>query len=308
MEFLSLQESLPRILNDRGYAGNKIMNKYDNNDKKELLPSNEENTNDFYSEQTETLEQNKKEISIRTIILLHGFGVRGFFWEPFIHGSLDGKFHQIFAPDLDFTNINTAISSTIDTVKTIIDKYHSLGPIYLVGHSLGSVLAALCVQELGSAISKVVLLSPPIGDNHTSERGLRLQRWLVQYKLLPGFLTRPRFFTKRTPKKIQKRLWKQAIPETPELIAAVITSHWFHTEKINTTFPIPTLVIASKKDKVVPFVQSETFAKKIGAELWMLDDVGHDDLVYAPNVASKVIDKIILFCLGKELATFRYEK
>ena len=284
------------------------MNESEIGSNKDFEQIDERKNDSLQLDQIEVYGQNKKEASIRTLILLHGFGVRGFFWDPFIHGPMDGKFHQMFAPDLDFTNINIAISSTIDTVKTIVNKYKSLGPIYLVGHSLGSILAALCAQELGPVISKVILIAPPFGDNYTSQRILKLQRWLIQHELLPGFITRPSFFTIKTPKKVQKNLWKNVIPESPELIQSVITNHWFHTEKINTIFPMPTLIIASKKDKVVPFVQSEALAKKIGAEFWLLDDAGHDDFVYAPNIASRVIDKIVLFLLGKELAVFRYEK
>ena len=238
-------------------------------------------------------------VELNTLILLHGFGVRGFFWEPYKRSTLETKFHHIFTPDLDFTTLESAITSSREYVRQIVDKYGGAGPIFLVGHSLGGILAVLAAQELGaSAVKKVIVIASPYGENKIGDTTLKIQRWLVKHDwLLPGFITRPRFFTKKTPKKIQKDLWKKVVKETDEFIDAVLTKRWFHTDIIKEPLQQESMVIASKHDKVVPFGQAENFAKAIGAKFVAYEKVGHNDFVYAPKVASKVVDQIITFLL-----------
>jgi predicted alpha/beta hydrolase family esterase len=242
----------------------------------------------------------KEPMKIRTLIMLHGFGVRGFFWDPYKHSDLQNKFHHIFTPDLNFKNIKTAVESTRDTVSFYHDKYGKLGPFYLVGHSLGGILAAILAKELGpEVISKIVLIASPYGESRSSERSIKIQRWLIKHdRLLPGFLTRPAFFTKKTPKNIQKTLWNKTVKETPEFIDEIISQKYFHTDLFTQPLVQKALVIASKHDKTVNIEQAETFAKVLGADTKIYEKVGHNDLVYAPNVASKVIQDINDFLLG----------
>ena len=241
----------------------------------------------------------KEPIKIRTLIMLHGFGVRGFFWDPYKRSSLEHKFHQVFAPDLDFTNIEVAIESTKRLIQNYYEKYGKLGPIFVIGHSLGGILASIAAKDLGiEVIKKVILMATPFGENNASKRSIGFQRWLIKNDwLLPGFLTRPRFFTKKTPKKIQKDLWKKVVKENNEMIDHIISSKWFHTELFLKPLQQETLIIASRDDKVVNIEQAEAFAKVLRAKTKIYEKVGHDDLIYAPNVAKKVIEDIIEFLL-----------
>jgi predicted alpha/beta hydrolase family esterase len=231
--------------------------------------------------------------------MLHGFGFRGFFWDPYRHSDLQNKFHHIFTPDLNFENIKTAVESTLDTVLFYHDKYGKLGPFYLVGHSLGGILAAIIAKELGpEVIDKIVLIASPYGETASSERSIKFQRWLIKHDwLLPDFLTRSAFFTKKTPKDIQKTLWNKTVKETPEFIDEIISKKYFHTDLFSQPLVQKSLMIASKHDKTVNFEQTEVFAKILGASTKIYEIVGHNDLVYAPNVASKVIQDIIEFLL-----------
>ncbi|OLS20901.1 MAG: 2-succinyl-6-hydroxy-2,4-cyclohexadiene-1-carboxylate synthase [Candidatus Heimdallarchaeota archaeon LC_3] len=242
--------------------------------------------------------ESKKPIEIKTLVMLHGFGVRGFFWDPYKRSSLEHKFHQIFTPDLDFTNVDTAIESTKKVILNYFEKYGKLGPIFILGHSLGGILASIAAKDLGTeVIKKVIIIASPYGENNSSKRTIGLQRWFIKNDwLLPGFLTRSRFFTKNfTPKKIQKDLWKKAVKETDEMIDKIIATKWFHSGMFDKPLAQETLIIASRDDKVVKIEQVEEFAKVIGAKTKIYEKVGHDDLIYAPNVANKVINDIIEF-------------
>jgi len=215
-------------------------------------------------------------------------------------------FHQIITPDLDFSDLETAISSTEETIRSICDKYSSLGPIFLLGHSLGGILAAVTAKSLGKdLISKVVIIASPYGESVSGDRSIKFQRFLIHHSwLLPGFLTRPRFFTKKfTPKKIQKDLWGRVVKESPRFIDEIIAKKSFHTDIITGKLPQRSLVIASRNDRVVPFMQTQRFAEVIGAETLTFDNVGHDDLIFGPTVAEKVVEGVIGFLLGKEFTT-----
>ena len=51
------------------------------------------------------------------IVCLHGFGVRGFYWEPLLQTSLNRKPFQLLPPDLDFTTLETAFVSAVERVQ-----------------------------------------------------------------------------------------------------------------------------------------------------------------------------------------------
>lgn len=242
-------------------------------------------------------EHTKEAVKIKTLVMLHGFGVRGFFWDPYIHSNLQNKFHQIFAPDLDFTTIEVAIKSTKQLVIDYHQRYGNMGPIFILGHSLGGILAAILAKELGpNIIEKIVIMASPYGEYSSSERNINIQRWFIKHDwLLPGFLTRRVFFTKKTPKKIQKALWKKTVKESNEFIDQIITKKMFHTELFSEPLKQESFVIAGKHDKSVKIDQTIKFAKVLGSKTKIYENVGHNDLVYAPNIATKVIEDIIQF-------------
>jgi pimeloyl-ACP methyl ester carboxylesterase len=238
-------------------------------------------------------------LTLKTLVFLHGYGVRGFFWEP-IKTFFESKFPQIFLPDLDMADLETLINSTKNYLKNLVEKYET--NIFLVGHSLGGVIGAICAQDLPEVVYKFVAIATPFGDQQIPLKGLT--RFLIRNQLIPDFLSRPRFFSKQTPKEVQKALFKKVIPESDALIDIILADQWFHTELFNQPLKQESMVFASESDKIVPWTQTEIFAEKIGARFQKFsknENVGHDDYVTAPKISQQISDQIMNFFLeGKD--------
>lgn len=236
---------------------------------------------------------------MRVLILLHGFGVRSFFWEP-ITTFFESKFPQIYIPDLQMDNRTVLLESTKKYILDIKQKANS--DIYLVGHSLGGVVSALLAQELGpDVIKKVVFIATPYGEQKIPFKSLT--RFMIKHQLIPNFVSRPRFFSKKnTPKKVQKRIFKQVVPESDEMIEEILQEKYFHTDLIKVPLPQESLFFISEADKVVPFNQSKKLAEILGSKVVLYTKerrIGHNDYITGPVVAKEVSDKIIEFFIGE---------
>ncbi len=235
---------------------------------------------------------------MRTLILLHGYGVRSFFWEP-IKTFFESKFPQIYVPDLHMENPTELVASTKEYVQQIKNN-HPDADIYLVGHSLGAVVALLLAQELGSdTVKKVVLLAIPYGEQKIAFKSLT--RFFIKYRLIPDFLSRPRFFSKQTPKQVQKRMFKQVIPESEQMIDAILQEKFFHTDLIKGKLTQECLVLCSDSDKVAPVEQSVALGELVGAKIIRYPKerkIAHNDYITAPTVAEEVSTIIVEFFKG----------
>jgi len=235
-------------------------------------------------------------LTFKTLIFLHGYGVRGFFWDG-IKPFFESKFPQIFSPDLQLKDIDTLIESTKVYITNIANKYDTT--IYIIGHSLGGAIGALACQDLGTEIiHKFAGIAVPFGEQQISFK--KLSRILVRYSLIPSFISRPRFFSKQTPKSVQKSLWKKVVKESDELQEILFSDQWFHTDNLNKTLAQDSLIITSESDKIVPWEQSQEIAKGIGAKLHIFkkdQKVAHNDYVTAPIISQEVAKRILEFFL-----------
>ncbi|WP_455382390.1 alpha/beta fold hydrolase [Salinispira pacifica] len=225
----------------------------------------------------------------QTVIFLHGYGVRGSFWSGFARAFARGEggaFDRVLTPDLDMTDVETLMETTATLVA---EEAESRGPVCLVGHSMGGAVAAVTAQRLGSsAVRKLVCIATPYGGN--SARGTGLIRFLIRHRLIPDFVARPRFFT-RAPVYVQKAMFAKVVPENRAMQEAAMAEKYFHTELLGGSLPLPSMVIASEADRVVPSSQCRELSERIGATLHLFgpsDRVGHDDFVAAPEIALEV--------------------
>ena len=235
---------------------------------------------------------------MRTLILLHGYGVRSFFWEP-IKTFFESKFPQIYVPDLNMENPTVLVDSTKEYILSIKNQ-HQEAEIFLVGHSLGGVVAILLAQELGpQVIKKVALLAVPYGEQKIPFKSLT--RFLIKHRLIPDFLSRPRFFSKQTPKRVQKNMFKQVVPESEAMINEILNDKYFHTDLITGKLPQDAIFMFSEYDKVVSVAQCRILAEKLGTkaiEYPKDKKVAHDDFITAPTIANEVSARIIDFFSG----------
>ncbi len=239
------------------------------------------------------------EKSNRTVVLLHGYGVRGAFWR-YLKPVLEERFQEVLTPDLEMSSLEALIATTSSYCRK---RAHRAGrPIILVGHSLGGVLAALVAKDLGNdVVDRVVIVAAPYGEHRMSRLGATLTRVLVRFRLIPDALARLRFFSNKSPVERQKALFADAVPESKELQAILFEPVWFHTEQFPGPVPVPSLVIASESDKVVPCNQTLEFAEVLRSQTRIFaaqDKVAHDDFAAAPELIHQTADIVHGFALG----------
>ena len=87
-------------------------------------------------------------MSARTLVCLHGFGVRGYFWEV-IRPHFEAMYERVLTPDLDMSTLEVMLESGRRLVGDAAAEDEA--PVAVVGHSLGGVVAALTARDLGIA-------------------------------------------------------------------------------------------------------------------------------------------------------------
>ncbi len=236
-----------------------------------------------------------------TVVLLHGYGVRSAFWEP-AHEVFQSHFEDVLVPDIEMNDLRTMLDWTASYVT---ERAGEIGkPVYLVGHSLGGALAAVTAARLGlSVVAGFAAIAAPYGDRHVSA----LLRFLIRYRLIPGFLARGRFFSDLTPKHVQKRMFATAVPETPELQDALFAPRYFHTDMLTAPAAQPAIVIASACDRVTAAAQSSALAHALGASLHEFGaerEVNHNDYIGSPEICEEVASLLeSFFAAGPSVKT-----
>ncbi|TVQ29175.1 MAG: alpha/beta fold hydrolase [Spirochaetaceae bacterium] len=236
-------------------------------------------------------------MKIAGTLLLHGYGVRGSIWRP-MQEALGDQFGRIVAPDMDAASVDELVTLALGRVRRL--ALEEDGPVFVIGHSLGAVLAAIAAQEIGApTVAGAVLIAPPFGER-SSVPGPVL-KFLLLRRLIPPALLRPRFFSRQTPKSVQRAVFASAVPEAPALRELSFQRSWFHTARFDEPLSVPTLVVASEADRIVPVAQSSAFAAAIAATLRVFpgaDGIGHDDFFAAEEVVDRVAALIAGFAAG----------
>lgn len=230
----------------------------------------------------------------RSLICLHGYGVRGFFWNP-VRQQLEEAFPELLTPDLSMNSVASLIANTRALIKSKSDLDRA--PVCVLGHSLGGIVAAICARDLGpKVISRVAIIGSPYGVR--TRIPSRFTLFLMRHKLMPDIITRPKFFSPQTPPEKQKELFERAVPENAELQHELFQPVWFHTDMFGFPLKQPSLVVYSTRDRIVSACEAIAFGEALGSEFIELgpnNNVGHDDFIWAPAVAASLMPRIISF-------------
>lgn len=231
----------------------------------------------------------------RRAILIHGYGVRGFFWDA-LKEELTASFERVLAPDLDMESVEQGVSTLEELLRR--EAAESGEPVVLVGHSLGGVISAIAAGRLGGGVvSHLVVVAAPYGRISSSLTG-KLLRLAVRYRLIPGWVLRPRFFGPRVDRETQKALFSRAVPESAGLRDLAKQEQWFHTGAFDEPLEQATLVIASEGDQIVEPAATVAFGRELRAETTVFDreaGIGHNDFGYWPPAAKRTAEEILRF-------------
>ena len=231
---------------------------------------------------------------MKPILLVHGFGLRGFFWDKLSEGLPADRF-VVRAPDFTYKGPDDAVTQIAASASSLGKEYGQKPAV--IGHSLGGIMSALAVKHHPEEFSHGVILSSPFGKKPTNPIE-RFVRFLLRHRLLPGGLVRKRFFGQRIPVEAQKELFDRAIPEPQELLEVIGSPHWFHNDEFAAALPTPMLGIGSEADQIVPVDQTEEFLRTIGGRFVRLPRslaIGHDDIAVDGNTARAYLKEILDF-------------
>ena len=228
----------------------------------------------------------------RPVILLHGYGVRGDFWDP-VAEKLRRHFPVVEQPNMDMRSP----THMVEFVRSLARTRGQYEPVALVGHSMGCAAASVVAMQLGTAaVARVASIAPSFGGNRSLFKGLT--KFLIRHQLIPDSLTMPQFFNLTEPA-VRKMLWQRSVPESRAMLDEVFSSEYFHTRALTRTLFQPSLVIASEADQITPVNGARAFAEATGGTLEVYGkerQIGHDDFVWAPSVAEEIAERITAFC------------
>jgi pimeloyl-ACP methyl ester carboxylesterase len=228
-------------------------------------------------------------------ILIHGYGVRGFFWSA-LKEELQGSFQSVLAPDFEVERVEAGVSAIVELVRE--ERKRNGEPAVLIGHSLGGVLAALACRELSlKEATHLVLVAAPYGEIPSGGISTLL-RFAVRFKLIPEWVIRPRFFGSEVPKEKQKELFSRAVPESRALQDLSRQKRWFHTGTFSELPEQRVLAIASAADRIVDPRETIAFGEELQGETLLLPEeagVGHDDFGFWPPAAKRVAEAVARF-------------
>ena len=155
-------------------------------------------------------------------IFFHGVGIRSHFWYLIVP-KLEEKSIEYSLIDLDFSSLDNAFESSIQSVKEIMKKYPDRNFI-IVGHSLGGLFAIYVAQQLGDIIHKLIFVNTGLAPKRVAMKAMqqmqinRLSKLIKKIGMrmlfsgkLPKWLTRSLYFTDDTPEAIKIELSKHKV-------------------------------------------------------------------------------------------------
>lgn len=221
------------------------------------------------------------------LVLVHGYGVRGFFWSA-LRTQLVDRFDCIHTPDFDFATVDQGEDAVVELCRQV--RTECTAPIVLIGHSLGGVISSLAVKRLSTdVVSHLVVIASPFGTRVGRAFG-PLTRLRFALGLIGRAEMRARFFGPDVPTELQTQVFARAAEESDELKALGRQKRWFHTDAFPQPLAQRVLTIASAADRIVHHSETAAFSHALGGDYHCFakgDRIGHDDFGVYPPVAER---------------------
>lgn len=217
----------------------------------------------------------------KAVLIIHGFAGGTYDEESlFFHLQPDLRFDVYnFTLPGHSTNLSNKIVYT-DWIKAVDEKISILrkigySNIYLIGHSMGGVLAAHAAIK-NPEVKKVVLVAPAF-------RYLSMEGDLRDKLLKSG----PDIIKTYEAKEVLSRMLKVSVNQTREFIKFIDFS-----QNIPDLLTVPTLIIQGEDDQVVPKESSKKLYEDLGCQKWLVNVSGVNHDVFS-GIKSDLINKEI---------------
>lgn len=239
-----------------------------------------------------------------TVVLLHGIGSGALGWAAQLEAL--GLRYRVLAWDApgygESTALPVAQPMAADYVQALAEWLQLLdtGPVVLVGHSLGAIVAAAAAAQRAIDVRAVMLASPALGygDAAPELRAQRLQERLdIVHRLGPAAMAEQRAPGLCTPgasaEVIEQVRWNmarvtpQGYAQAAYLLAHEVLSR--HARQIS----VPWRVCAGDADRVTPCAQCRAFAEAMGAAFDPIPGAAHACPIEHPQAFNAVLANFI---------------
>lgn len=235
-----------------------------------------------------------------SILLLHGYRGAPVGVEK-IAKELERQGYAVHTPAVPpFAGAKTmpdySLNSYADFVRDYIKEHELVSPI-LVGHSMGSIIAAATAQKYPEIINEKIILLSPISKR--TPRALSVLSMTAAYlprKMVDYVTTKVLYIAK------DRELFKEVLRLTGECSGATKISKQdlaragrFAADHgiLDIDFEKDTLLLAGEKDRLVRMKDTKKLAEKINAKLVFLPATGHIHNYEKPRETAEEIIKFL---------------
>ena len=241
------------------------------------------------------------------LLLLHGFGGAAWNFSELVP-LLPGR--RLIVPDLPGHGASTplpaaSIAAFADVVAELLDSSTSSGPVDVLGHSMGGVVALRLAERHPSLVRRLVLAAPAGISSST-----RLAEVLI---VLAGVVKPARFAGRRVDRIARSQRLRRLVFGPLEVSNADLLTeravHGFlrgpalHTDALSAGLALaaddprvdlervqcPVLVLFGGRDRQVPLDDGFEYARRLRAPLRVIADCGHLLIGERPDACARAV-------------------
>ena len=221
----------------------------------------------------------------KAVLIIHGFAGGTYDEEPlFFRLQSESKFDVYnFTLPGHITNLSTDVEyqDWIDAVDKRINRLINIGyrDIYVVGHSMGGVLATYAAIKY-KQVKKLVLVAPAFTYLSTEDKST----------FSKSLKSAPELIKEYNPKEIISRFLKVSLQQLKEFEKIVDISQE-NPSKIS----VPTLIIQGTSDSLVPYQSSEKIFSEMNCTKYLIEVEGVTHDVFFGVKVDSICEEITLF-------------
>ncbi|MFZ5476982.1 MAG: alpha/beta hydrolase [Myxococcota bacterium] len=215
---------------------------------------------------------------VRTAVLLHGIGLGPWFWEPwalpFVAAGVEAV--ALALPGHDGERADVGLAACVDAVEAALDTFP--GPVALVGHSMGGLVAQLVATRRALAGLALVCALPPGNVFHyTTRAGLRgagalARDVLAGRPVVPGWDTYRGVGLAEIEEARAREVFDRIVPWPNRLVRELALRRPV-LDPLAVRSPV--LVALGARDRLVDWRRARVLGDLYEGTVWRYDDVGH---------------------------------
>lgn len=214
-----------------------------------------------------------------TAVLLHGIGLGSWFWEPWLPHFADAKLDvvSVTLPGHEPEGRATRLADAVAEVEAALDALP--GPVTLVGHSLGGLVAQIVAERRQvKALALVCPVPPGQVAWRTPLAGARGGGWRLVHPLLRG---RPLAVSWGSYRAVglanmveaeARALYERVVPWPHGLVRDLVLAR---PAVDPLAVKAPVLVALGVRDTLVPWERARLLGDLYEGVVWRYDDLGH---------------------------------